>query len=125
MPHQADRMPGLLACFRFGAGARSNVTCCRHGDFVECTEGESTRDSHRGISTASSWYAAEASSSSVRVLHQTCSLETVGVSAAHTYRSDGALVRKRGNGCEGLRSDATAQRRASRRTDHCERPSTG
>src|SRR5258708_18089980 len=119
MPHQADRMAGLLACVRFGAGARSNVACGRRGDLVESSEGESTRDSHRGISTASSWYAAEASSPSVRILHQTCSLEAVGVSAAHAYRSNGALVWKGSNRCEGLRSDATAQRRASRRTDHC------
>src|SRR5260370_15585749 len=125
MPRQAHRMPGLLGCFRFGAGAHSNVACGRRGDLVKSLEGESTRDSDGGISTASSWYAAEVSSPSVRILHQACSLEAVGVSAAHAYRSNGALVWKGSNRCEGLRSDATAQRRASRRTDHCERPSAG
>src|SRR5260370_5294304 len=125
MPRQADRMPGLLACFRFGDGAHSNVACGRRGDLVESSEGESTRDSHRGISTASSWYAAEASSPSVRILHQTCSLEAVGVSAAHAYRSNGALVWKGSNRYEALRSVVTAGRRARRRTDRCERATVG
>src|SRR5882762_8688560 len=107
------------------AGGRSNVAGCGRGVFADLTEGESSDDHHRGISAAGPWYTAKASSSSVRVLRQTCPFETVGVHAAHAYGGDRAFVWKRGVRCESLRPYATARWRTCRRKNHRRRASFG